>query len=367
MTRVAVVGANGQVGAEVCLLLRRAPGVEVVPICRNRLGSDFLRYRGVPCRHGSVSDPAQAPALLGDCDLVANFALSLGQPAEARRTNGAVIENTLRFSRDGAVVVFFSTQNVYGDPSPTALVRWKDAYGREKLWCERVHARMGRRFRKRAYSIRLGHVCGDLQNITHVIRTIIRSGPIAMPEGGVKLSNTVYTATIVDALLLLRDGRIAPGVFDLMSSPQWTWRQVYEFEAARSGRPLAIEPIPGARRRDLGGWLLRGLPRLAAEATIARIQRSPRIKELVRWWLSRAPADVAERALMRHYRARARGEIEALLRRESPHDALDWVPNGTRFLPGLAPTADLLAVGRGDLPPDTERERFPADLPLHID
>jgi nucleoside-diphosphate-sugar epimerase len=365
VTRVAVVGANGQVGAEVCLLLRRIPGVEVVPISRTWLGSGFLRYRGVACRHGSVSDPTEAPALLGDCDLVANFALSQGQPSAARRMNARVIENTFRYSAPGATVVFFSTQNVYGDPAPTARIRWKDAYGQEKLWCERVNERLGRRFGKAAFALRLGHVCGDLQGITQMIRDLIVSGPIAMPEGGAKLSNTVYTATIVDALLKLREGRVHPGIYDLMSVPQWTWRQVYEFEAARSGLTLAIDPIPGATRRRSGLLPIGALPKAAATATIRRMQRSPKVKEIAMWWLSRFPESVAAKAQAAHFRTRARTEIAALDHRASPHDALDWVPNGRRFVPGLTPTVELLATGAGDLPATDGEGRFPPDLAPH--
>ena len=34
MTTIGVIGANGQVGAEVCLFLSEMEGIEVVPICR---------------------------------------------------------------------------------------------------------------------------------------------------------------------------------------------------------------------------------------------------------------------------------------------------------------------------------------------
>ena len=76
MTRIAIVGANGQVGTEVCLRLREAADVEVVPVVRNLSGSAFLRLNGVDCRHGRIADPEQARHLIGDCDVVVNFALS---------------------------------------------------------------------------------------------------------------------------------------------------------------------------------------------------------------------------------------------------------------------------------------------------
>src|SRR5208282_5324068 len=76
MKRVAILGANGQVGTEVSLRLRDVEGIEVVPVARNASGSAFLRLNGMECRHGRVSDPAEARNLIGDCDVVVNFAVS---------------------------------------------------------------------------------------------------------------------------------------------------------------------------------------------------------------------------------------------------------------------------------------------------
>ena len=76
MKRVAILGANGQVGIEVSLRLRAVEGIEVVPIARNVSGSAFLRSNGMECRHGRISDFAVARSLIGDCDVVVNLALS---------------------------------------------------------------------------------------------------------------------------------------------------------------------------------------------------------------------------------------------------------------------------------------------------
>ena len=55
---------------------------------------------------------------------LANFALAIGRPGEARRANSAIIENAFRYSKTGACVLHFSTQSVYGDAAPTARWRW---------------------------------------------------------------------------------------------------------------------------------------------------------------------------------------------------------------------------------------------------
>ena len=70
MHTIAVIGANGQVGSEVCLFLSLYGDIKVFPISRTRLGSAFLRICGLSCRHGSVADTVYAPALLEGCDVV---------------------------------------------------------------------------------------------------------------------------------------------------------------------------------------------------------------------------------------------------------------------------------------------------------
>jgi len=47
--KLAVVGANGKVGTELCFLLKDE--IEVVPIVRNRLGAIFLNHNGFNCKN----------------------------------------------------------------------------------------------------------------------------------------------------------------------------------------------------------------------------------------------------------------------------------------------------------------------------
>src|ERR1700685_4774180 len=114
MKRVAILGANGQVGTEVSLRLRDVEGLEVVPIARNVSGSAFLRRNGMECRHGRISDPAEARSLIGDCDVVVNFALSnTAIPRIDRQTNRQIVRSTVAAAKPGAPIVFASTIMVY--------------------------------------------------------------------------------------------------------------------------------------------------------------------------------------------------------------------------------------------------------------
>src|ERR1035438_3148927 len=139
MKRVAILGANGQGGAEVTLRLRVVEGVEVVPIVRNVSGSSFLRSNGIECRHGRISDPAEARSLIGDCDVVVNFALSnTAIPRADRDMNRQIVRSMVAAAKPGAPIIFASTIMVY---APGMKFWLPDSYGLEKLVAERVFRR----------------------------------------------------------------------------------------------------------------------------------------------------------------------------------------------------------------------------------
>ena len=141
MPKLAVIGANGQVAAELCLLFKNMPGIDLVPICRNPSGSAFLRYSGIACRHGRIADPTEAPRLIGDCDAILNCALGTGTPREIRAFDRKLLRNLFACSPDGAVIIHCSTLMVHGDPRPGRWIRYRNPYGRAKLAAEgRVRA-----------------------------------------------------------------------------------------------------------------------------------------------------------------------------------------------------------------------------------
>lgn len=365
--RIAVLGANGQVGAEVCLLLRDQPDIELIPICRNRLGSAFLRYHGVPVRHGKPADAGEAAALLRDCDVVVNFALGTGSLREASDANRRLVQNSIEFAPARARVLFFSTVTVYGDATPGRTIRWKNAYAREKLRCEQLALRLGRAAGKPVFVLRLGHVCGELQNITAVIRQEIAQGTVYVPDAD-RASNTTHTVTIVDAILKAARGLELPGLYDLLNQPQWTWRQVYEHEARVLGLPLRIESAAAhARVADSMAPMVRRsrgatLPRRIVGSAVRVLTASPVRKEMAMRVIARLSPGLNQRIQARYYQGRAAAEIAALEHRPCTNDALLWRPVGWRFLRSLAPTAELIERGLHRLPTWNEARAWPDDL-----
>jgi nucleoside-diphosphate-sugar epimerase len=357
MTKVGIVGANGQVGAELCLLLQKSSELELVAVCRNRSGSAFLRWQGIACRHGRVADPDDALRLLGDCDVVVNSALATGTPSEIRRTEEQIIHHVFRSSKPTATIIHFSTQSVYGDPRPDRRFRRRNSYARVKLASEK-HVRVEQKSSKKsAYILRLGHVCGTMQEISHSIRESIREGTVVLPTNDCS-SNTVYTASIAGAILQIIRGAAQPGTYDLMNAPLWTWREVYEYEAQRC--EMALEPLvaPPVRKPP---------QRVAGIASLARMGASlvgsRPLAEFAAKAFAHAPNALNNRAVAWWNANRARREIAALSRGQRPPEHLSWRTNGSHYFPADQPTRSLLDTWQAPPLIQTTAQSWPEDLP----
>jgi nucleoside-diphosphate-sugar epimerase len=337
-------------------MLASRKDIELVPICRNYSGSAFLRWHGVACRHGRVADPADAPRLLGDCDVIVNSSLATGAPSQIRRIEDRIVQSIFKYSKDSATIIHFSTQSVYGDPGPNRWVRWRNPYGRVKLATERQVRLQSSRTRKPAFILRLGHVCGTLQEISSTIRASIRAQSVYLPVNN-RSSNTVYTAAIIGAIAQIIAGGARPATYDLMNTPRWTWREVYEYEAAVCGFPLAPQIVESPSP----SWQSAIITTVARSA--GRLATARPVRDLFAKLFAYVPESMNARAMAWWYARRARTEIAALgLPRPLP-DHLSWVENGKNFFPADRATIDLLRSAAALSEHPGETSAWSADLP----
>jgi nucleoside-diphosphate-sugar epimerase len=358
--RIGVLGANGQVGAEVCLLLSQQAGVEVVPICRNRFGSAFLRYSGLACRHGDPADPEQASRLYGDCELVADFSLASLVPDYrlAQEIHNRLIRNVAQYAKPSAKYIYFSTQSVYGDAHVHQNIVFQDIYGHEKYRCEGLVRNYAAQYGREAYIFRLGHVCGEFQGITRNIREAIAYGPVPVPDLN-RASNTVHVVTIVDAILKVANDQAQPGTYDLMNVPQWSWKEVFEYEGGKMGIEPKFQKYIEKKAINPAHFLhitlmraLRGL----VESRVAR-KLSSRLLPIL-------PADWNRRIKAAYSIKSTAAEIAKLHPGQEPMDAVLFKPVVQRFLGTLPPTVELLADPKFNLSDHDKSGCWPEDIPF---
>lgn len=299
---IGVIGANGQVGSEVCLYLTTWPDVRVVPICRNHFGSTLLRRAGLECRHGSVGSPESARVLLAGCDLIADFSLPGGVASEFRGASARTLENVISHGPAGAPFVYASTMMAFGMPIEGRRFRnhllSRTVYGANKRWAERQARRLGRRAGRPIYALRIVQVHGELQAVSRAWLQSLPDGPIRLSDVA---SYTVFAGTIAEALVQIAQGRERPGTYTLVSSPTWTWREVHDYYCERAGIPRSAPSPPSARRSGL------------AAAALERARGTAvRYRDLATGYLLPRLPGLEMRAMSWHHSRQAAAEIAAL-------------------------------------------------------
>lgn len=348
--KIVVLGANGQVGAEVCLLLAAHKGIELVPVSRTRNGSAFLRSRGIAVWHGDIANKTEAQSIFADADIIANFALAGGVGRKAREANEAILSHALLYSPPSAKQIFFSTLAVHGVWDAHGR-NSKNQYGNLKLGNEAFFEKLCSKHSRSGWIFRLGHVCGEHQGMTQAIRDEIRGGAILLPDPS-RASNTSYVQAICDAILAVADGRDAPsGRYDLVNKPQWSWQEVYAFEAKQIGAEnmrISTLGVTAAPRPSLKTRLFSVIGRLNLRAVLER-------------FLPLLPSQVADQIRADFMVSRTANEIAAL---NTPKTVINaaafWPELPVRWLPAQRVTIDVLAEQRPGMA--TTRKPWPADL-----
>jgi dTDP-4-dehydrorhamnose reductase len=276
MPTIGVVGANGQVGTEVCLFLSRMEQVRVIPITRTELGAAFLTRCGLECRTGSISDAEQARQLLLDCDLVADFTLPRGTASQIRAASNGIITNLMTCAPPSAHAVYVSTIMAFGmgprDRSFHEYALARTVYGATKRYAERLFFRLGKRTKRKAYVLRMGQVHGHLQAVSQNILRSARDETVYVPKGP---SWTAFAFTVAEALVNIALGKEEPGLYTLVSVPEWSWKDLHAFYCEKLGFTPEIIEVPLEQGnvnplRTLKTWV----NRLALGPTMAVVTRN---------------------------------------------------------------------------------------------
>jgi hypothetical protein len=191
---------------------------------------------------------------------------------------------------------------------------------------------------------------GELQNITRKICGEIRGGKVALPHEGRRASNTVFTSTIVEAIVQVALTSPTPGTFDLITSPQWSWLDVYRYYADALELQLQLARPQQMRSSKAGvsgpGGTMRRL--------LGYLANHHAITERLTFLLAFLPRSVNQRMYLRYLQTRARNEINALRQSERVDLCVeDW--------------RELKVRSFGEMPdPITLMKRYPLPASLEL-
>lgn len=334
MTRlkVAILGANGQVGSELALLLSDAAVVDVRGVLRSDYGAALLRLAGLPYAVAGFDDANALAAALGDRDLVVDLTYPAGQLAEIPDLLDANMRAVMRAMRRGARYLHMSSIMAFGMPSGRLVLRdyrtARASYGYIKRWGERRAVRLGRAHGVETFVFRLGQVHGALQAVTQEYRARAESRTFRLTGEPGELSTTVFMNAVADAVLVCGRGEVEPGrTYTLVSNPQWTLAELGEVYA----RLYCPDLLVGYRPRPAGGREALALGR--------GLVLGPGVRDLMETQVFLRLPELFVRAKGQYRRRAVRGEASAHAAKQQP--ALDCLVGRVPgpLVPGIDSTA----------------------------
>lgn len=322
MKRVVILGANGQVGNELCPLLVMDGSVHVTAVTRSDFSQALLRKLGVPC---AVDDGKILPLLLANCDVLVDLALPSDKNAVVlRRRIVARAEQLHRHLRPGAIIVYASTMSVFHvDPFGPRFT----TYGNTKLLAERTHRRLGKNTGHDVFILRLGQVHGLMQSCSlGLVDTLVSAKDVAVPDIP---SFTVFVSSIAEAILQIAAGKAKTGTYTLISEPAWSWQEVVDWWASECEADVRVstypvKPPPSAVARSLQ----------ACRKSIMRWADHHRERLATYLWYVRPR--LAERLIANRYLGIARKQITTYQDQLVPKPVAQFVSVPGQRFPGLS-------------------------------
>jgi nucleoside-diphosphate-sugar epimerase len=258
--KIGVIGANGQVGSEVCLLLSQIEGIQPVPVCRSQVGASFLRRCGLDVRLGTADNEANSRKLLEDLDLVADFSLPTGSSSYVRSQITQTVSNVARFASPEVPFVYLSSILAFGNPDFNSELRSYrlsgSEYGSTKRFAESLARKLSAKHERPTYLFRVGLVHGELQSVTRQALKDLRASAHLTAYLPDCESYTVFAFTVAEALVSAVYQKDSPGLYTLVSNPAWSWKDLHQYLCERAGvdQPHAlVQP----QKVYSGGWLRR--------------------------------------------------------------------------------------------------------------
>ena len=230
--KIGLIGANGSVGTELCLLFRDDNDVELVPVVRNVLGAAFLRHNGFDCRIGDVCKQGDADALIGDLDVVVILSYTYSPGVRGFSVNKAIVESCVKNSKPGSQLIYMSSIRAFAGSvdTHTSRIHIPITYDFNKKRLEKVLDKACKAQNKNGISLRLGHVFGEHQSRASALRERIASEPsLNIQVDGNSASNLVHTVTIKECIKACAVTKPKSGVYSLVNVPQWTWKNVFDY------------------------------------------------------------------------------------------------------------------------------------------
>jgi len=220
--KIVILGANGQVASEIILKLKEQnPNLDIVAVCRNKVGSLFLRYNGVSVIHASIERKDFPEELLKGVDIIINTIYIHGKPSEIKKRHENILRKIFKLSDGNTKIVHFSTVAVFKN----------NIYGEEKLHQENLIKKLSKAKNQEVVILRLGHVLGPNQGLSNYCINLAKSRDnIFLPNKGENDCNCVSIQYLSEVILdlLKKDIKVKKiKIYLTVFNPKVTWKEIF--------------------------------------------------------------------------------------------------------------------------------------------
>ena len=236
--KIAVIGAKGMLGSELCRVLGKQHEMLAWDIDE----IDITDRAGTLARLG-----AERPDLIINSAALVNVEVCEAEPDKAWRINAVGAQNlALAAQQMGSALLYISTDYIFDGQTSIAYDEVAtpnpiNQYGRSKLAGERLSLQNC----QRTYSIRTAWIFGHSANsyVQRVLNAADKEGVVRMPED--QLESPTHTVHLAEAILRLT-ATGAYGIYNVTSLGACTRADFAKFVLQAAGRSEPVEIVDSA-------------------------------------------------------------------------------------------------------------------------
>jgi len=287
--RIGIIGGSSQVGVSLALYFKKYSDADVLVFVRSSYSRVFFDLCKIDYQHIDFSNQASLSHSLEALDLVVDCSYPAGQLHSILPATKRNVQAVIAAMPEKAAYVYMSSIMAYGMPDGQTQIEHymvpRTAYAYIKRSAERYIHQISRKYKRRAYSFRLGQVHGFLQSVNESFKEKLSSTSKAYITGDPgELTNTIFISSLGEAILKCGKGTISPGVYTLVSQPQWTLKELYGYYLnmynlttelvympivrnvkKRAGFPAGLMAFLKKHRPLLETYILMQLPKMAVK------------------------------------------------------------------------------------------------------
>lgn len=252
-TTIGILGASSQVGSSIALFLKDFPDIRVLCFIRSGYSQVFFDLLGLEYQYLDSDNEPAFREQIGSLDVVLDFRYPAVQMHEILDKSRIGIERVMKVMKPSAMYFYMSSIMAYGMPDNEKWIRNyripRSSYAYIKRALEKFVVRRGRRYGLKTYNFRLGQVHGFLQSVNGSFRQKLAETNIALIDGEPDDPvNIIFIHPLCEAIDRCVKGDHPPGLYTLVSEPQWSLRELYSYYQSYCPHPVELAFKPGGKK-----------------------------------------------------------------------------------------------------------------------